>query len=183
MRPIPESRHVLAVAILAALSAAGGFLAWHDDRLSEEQYRAATAAAKRHQAELMTRDIIYGDSGVWRLQSPAFSRIYDEMMALGGHRDQLLPFRMMTGLVMMIYLCGMYALLVRQTLSWSVSVFISILSCTVMFTMGGAFWGVGPLASIQPGAICMALVPLVVLMYLKHLHEWPILIVFAAAGR
>ena len=182
MRPIPESRHVLAVAILAALSAAGGFLAWHDDRLSEEQYRAATAAAKRHQAELMTRDIIYGDSGVWRLQSPAFSRIYDEMMALGGHRDQLLPFRMMTGLVMMIYLCGMYALLVRQTLSWSVSVFISILSCTVMFTMGGAFWGVGPLASIQPGAICMALVPLVVLMYLKHLHEWPILIVFAAAG-
>ncbi len=182
MRPTPKSRHILALALLAATAAGAALLAWQDDRLSEEQYRAAAASVKRHEPALMTRDILYGDSGIWRLQSPAYARVYDLLMDLTGHRNELLPFRIMTPVVVFIYLCGMYALLLRQTLSWSVSVFMSIVSSTVVFTMGGAYWGVGSLASIQPGAICMAVAPVLVLMYLKHIEGWQILIVFAAAG-
>lgn len=182
MRPIPKSRHLPAVLLLALASAAGGYFACLDRRVSEEQVRGLTAAVRHHQGDLYAHDFAFGPDGVWQFESPAYQTIIRWIFRLTGYGDELLPARILAGIVVMIYLCGMYALLYRQTRSWSVSVFVAILSSTVLHSLGGGFWGVGSLASITPAGLCVALTPLMVLAYLWRQDTVGIWTVFGWIG-
>ena len=182
MRPIPRSRHLLAVMLLAAYAAGSGFLAMRDDRLSDLQVRLAATALKRHQPALYAHDPLLGSSEVWRTESPAFQSLLEMVLVPTGYRDPSLPFRAICGIVVMIYLCGMYALLHRQCRSWSISVFVSILSATIIYSPGDAMWGVGALSSISPPALFNAMVPLIVLAYLRYADQWRIVLVFGFIG-
>jgi hypothetical protein len=117
---------------------------------------------------------------VWRFESPAFQEALSALARLGG--DEMMPFRILTGLAVLVYLGGMYALLYWQTNSWSVSVFVSILSMTVVHTLGGGAWGVGSLASTTPAGIVTAFTPLLTLAMLHLQDKRKLPLVFAAIG-
>ena len=76
----------------------------------------------------------------------------------------------------------MYALLYRQTRSWSLSAFVAVLSSAVTYTLGRSYWGIGSLASITPPTLVLAVVPLIVLSYLRYERQWRVLLVFAFIG-
>jgi len=182
MRPIPRARHLVALLIFAGASAAAGYFAMLDDRLSSMQINIATVAAKRHNPELFPHDPVFGSSDRWRFHTPGFQTPLEMILVPTGYQDLTLPFRAMTGVVSMIYLCGMYALLYRQSRSWSISAFVAVLSSTIVYTLGRSFWGVGSLGSIVPPTALLAIVPLIVLSYLRYENQWRIVLVFAFIG-
>ena len=181
MRPIPESRHWIAAALLALAAAACTFFAWTDWRAGEEQVRALTALQKRQNPDLYRQDAVFGDSGVWQFASPAFQAALGGLAALGG--DVLTPFRILTGLAVLLYLGGMYALLYAQTKSWSVSVFVAIVSMAVVHGLGGSVWGVGSLAATTPAGLVTACAPLLALAFLRQQErQWNLVLVFGVVG-
>lgn len=189
MRPAPKARHLPALAILLVVSAFIGLLGLHDDRLSEDQERSATAALKgidqasdKQARDIMPSDGVFGQDGPWSRWSPAYRAIVRLLFGAIGHYDARLPFQVMCPFVLLLYLCGMYALLFRQTRSWATSVFVAILSSTVTTTAGGAYWGVGSLASIEPAGICIAVTPLLILLYLQYESRRGVLLVFLLIG-
>lgn len=182
MRPRPPRRHHLAIIIFAAVAITAGYFAMLDDRLSDTQVHVATAAQKRHQPELYPTDPVFGPSGLWKLHTPALQGILELTLIPTGYEDLTLPFRMLTGVSVMVYLCGMYALLYRQCKNWSIAAFVAVLSCTVVDALGGSSWGIGSLASITPAGLVRALIPLVMLSYLRYRGQWRAVLVFAFIG-
>ncbi len=184
MRPAPRSRHLLAVLVFAAVAAASGYVAAIDTRLSESQMNIASVAAKRHDKDLFSHDPVFRGhkNGLWQFQSPAFQVLMELVLVPSGYQDLTLPFRFLAGIIVMIYLCGMYALLYRQCRSWSISAFVAVLSCKIAWTVEWSYWGVGSLDSIGPAAIVKAFVPMLVLMFLRARDNWNLLLVFACIG-
>jgi len=168
--------------IFAAASAAGGYFALLDNQLSDTQVNIATIAAKRHQQDLFTHDPVFGSSELWRFHTPLNQALLEMVLVPSDYRDLSLPFRAMTGVALMIYLSGMYALLYRQCRSWSISAFVAVLSSAVTYTLGRAYWGLGSLSSITPPALVTAVVPLIVLTYLRYENQWRVMLVFAFVG-
>jgi len=153
-----------------------------DDRLSGTQVDIAAIAAKRHQTDLFANDPVLGHDRRWRFNTPAFQTPLEMMLVPTDYRDLTLPFRAMTGMLTMIYLWGMYALLYRQCRSWSISAYVAVLSSTITYTLGRAFWGVGSLASVTPQTTLTAMLPLIMLAYLRYENHWRVLLVFAFVG-
>ncbi len=182
MRPIPRSKHILAVAIFAAVAAAAGYIAMYDDYLGPSQYYIGTLALKSHDGSLYPCDPVFGGSNMWRLQSPVLPGILDMMLLPSGYQDPTLAIRVLCGVAVMVYLCGMYVLLYRQCRSWSVSAFVAILSTAVIYTFGRSTWGVGAMSVMSTWTLCLAFVPLIVLAYLQYENQWRLLLVFGAIG-
>ena len=153
MRTIPQSRHLVAGLILTAVAGAVGVAAWHDDRLSDPQHYAAAAALREADPDLFEHDPVLGPSGLWRYQSPAFGKLVGWLLVAAGGDDPSLPFRVGAGPLALVYLLGMYALLFRQTRNWSISVFVAVLSATVVDALGGSFWGVGSLSAVHTAPV------------------------------
>lgn len=175
--------------ILLATAAVGGFLAFDDPDASAEQIALATAALKRHDGTLFTHDPVYGPSGLWRLHTPIFQGVLELVLLPSGYGEPLTAFRVLAGAVIAIYLCAMYALLYHQCRSWSISAFVAVLSATVTYAPGGAFWGVGPLATIGARGLCIAFSPLIVLGLLGATdgregreQPWRLGVIFGCAG-
>lgn len=182
MRPVPQSRHLLATLLLAAAAAFYGYLAFNDDRLSDSQEYTLTGALKLLNPDLLAHDAIYGLSGLWRLESPLFQHLMLGGLELTGPEDLTLPLRWAVGPVTLVFLLGMYLLLWSQTHSWSVSVVVAIMSATVTPAIGGASWGVGSLGSITASGLVMALVPWVALAFLRFREDWRLIPLMGAAG-
>jgi hypothetical protein len=191
MRPVPRSRHLLAVVIFAAVAAASAYFASVEERLSSAQVNIAAAAVKRHDPEAFPHDPVFGESRLWLFHTPAFQSLLELVLVPTGYHDLRLPFRVMAGGVTMMFLCGMYALLYAQSRSWSVSCFVSVLSSRVIEAFGGGVWGVGSLESITPAGLCVAVYPLIVLAFARYSRprpdeppsaQWRLLLVFAAVG-
>jgi len=162
------------------------FLSWHDDRLSGEQASLACAAAKQHQGDLMPYDTVYGevnaDGKLAKLPSPVFLALMDTVLIPTGYRDLALPFRLLLGPMVLLYLCGMYALLWRQCRSSSIAVFVTVLSLTITHTFSGWFWGVGSLGSVTPQGLVIAISPLVLWAYVHFTGHKQVLLTFATLG-
>lgn len=173
MRPVPRSRHLLAVFLFAAVAALAGYLALHDQRLSSAQVNIASAAVKRHDPQTFRHDPIFGDSQLWRFHTPAVQGMLELVLVPTDYQDLHLPFRAMAGVITMVYLCGMYALLYAQCRSWSVSAFVAIVSTRLVEMLGGAYWGVGALESIAPPGMCLAALPLIVLAFVRYSRPQP----------
>ncbi len=190
MRPVPRSKHILAGAIFLLVAAASSYLAFEDTRFSDEQVYFATTAAKRHQPELYRFDSVYGNvhgvvngrGQLWRVQTPVLLAMMDMVLVPEGYRNLLLPFRLMAGAVVMVYLVGMYALLWRQTRSSSIAAFVAILSATITETFGNWFWGIGSLASITPQGLVLAVSPLLLLSYVRNAERGRVALTFGAVG-
>jgi len=183
--------------IFTAVASAGGYLAARDENFSDTQVNIATAALKRHEPDLFAADPVFGESGLWKFHTPVFQGLLEIVLVPTDYQEPMLPFRAITGVLIMVYLAGMYGLLYRQCRSWSVSAFVAVLSSTVTYALGRAFWGVGSLASISPQTFCMAAVPLVVLAFLRYsglstrrpvparargARPWRLLLVFGVVG-
>ena len=182
MRPIPRSRHLPAVLMLAVVAAAYGYAALYDSPLQTTQIHAATAALKHHNPALLEADSVFGRSGMWRLNLPVPQYLLSKAMGLTAHRDPVLPFRLATGVVALVYLTGMYVLLQTHCRSWSVSVFVAVLSSRITSVFGGAFWGAGSLGSTRPEGLCVALCPWLVLAFLHFRRHWALPVVFLTIG-
>jgi len=191
MRPVPQTRHLLAVMIFAAVAAMEGYFASIDDRLSDAQVNIATAAVKRHDPGLFEHDPILGERRLWMFHTPAFQSLLELVLVPTNYEDLRLPFRAMAGVITLVYLCGAYALLFFQTRSWSVSAFVAVLSSRVIETLGGGYWGIGSLDSITPAGLCTALFPLIVLAFARYCRpapgeppsaQWRLLLVFGFVG-
>ena len=182
MRPVPRSRHLAAVLVFAAVAAASGYMAFMDRHLSDTQIEIATGALKRQQPELFKHDLVFGEGELWRVHSPAMYGLLELSLVPTEYRDLALPFRLLAPVAVMIYLCAMYPLLYRQCRSWSISTLVAVLSSTVTFALGGSYWGVGSLGSITPRALCLPVVPLVVLAYLRYADQPRLPLVFAFVG-
>ncbi|MBN1555076.1 MAG: hypothetical protein JXA11_10040 [Phycisphaerae bacterium] len=186
MRPVPSTKHVLSVTIFLAVSVGSGYLAWKDHRLSEEQVSFATAAVKRHQPNLMQHDTVYGDvhaqGRLRQLHTPVFLSLMELSLIPTNYEDLTLPFRVGVAPFLFLYLCGMYALLWRQTRSSTISCYVAILSATVIHTFGNWFWGLGTLASITPQGLLIAVAPLLLLSYLQNAHRPQVVATFGAIG-
>jgi len=168
--------------IFLVASAAAGYFATLDDRLSSTQINIASAALKRHQPELFPHDPVFGESGLWRFQTPAVQAPLEMILLPTGYEDPTIGFKAVAGIVAMVYLCGMYALLYRQCRSWSIAAFVAVLSTAITYTLGRSYWGVGSLGSVTPSTLIMAMVPLIVLAYLRYEEHWRVLLVFAFVG-
>ena len=192
MRPIPKHRHLVAVMIFAAVAAGQGYMASLDDRLSDSQVNIASAAGKRHDPSSFAHDPVFGESKLWLFHTPAIHGLLELMLVPTQYQDLRLGFRALAGVVTMLYLCGMYALLFAQCRSWSVSAFVSVLSCRVIEALGGGVWGVGSLESITPQGMCTAVFPLIVMAFARYSRppggdrsrsaQWRLLLVFAVVG-
>ena len=183
MRPVPRSRHLLAVMVFAAVAAASAYLASMDHRLSSAQVNIATAAVKRHDPAAFPHDLVFGEGKLWLFHTPAFQSLLELVLVPTGYHNLHLPFRVMAGVVTVLYLCGMYALLFAQCRSWSISAFVAVLS--------GGDGGVGSLESMTPAGLCTAVYPLIVLGVARYSRpargepltgQWRLLLVFAVVG-
>ena len=182
MRPVPRPRHLLAAFIFALAAAAHGYLGFHDRQLSTAQVQATTASLKDHDHTLFPGDAAFGPSGLWRLNSPAFRLLLNAVSAVAGHAKPVMPLRLLIAPVVLLYLCGMYALLYGQCRSWSVSVFVALLSSAVVWSLAGAYWGVGSLQSITPAGLLVALTPLLMMAYLRWEAHLCVMLAFLFVG-
>ena len=186
MRPVPSAKHTLAITIFLLVAGLLTFLSWHDERLSDEQTSLACATAKRHQPGLLPYDTVFGevnaDGRLAKLPSPVFLALMDAVLIPTGYRDLVLPFRILLGPMVLVYLCGMYALLWRQCRSCSIAAFVAVLSSTITPTFAGWFWGVGSLASITPQGLVLACSPLVLWAYISFTGYKQVLLTFATLG-
>jgi hypothetical protein len=172
----------LAVLIFAAVSAAAAYWALHDPKISPVQVNIACAALKDHQQDLFTGDLVFGKSGLWLFHTPVLLGVLKLILVPMNYSDVILPFRLLVGPVTLLFLGGMYALLYRQTQSWSVSAFVAVVSMTVINMLGGATFGLGTLASTTPQTIFLAMVPLIILAFLNYEEHWRLVLVFAFIG-
>ncbi|MBN1942006.1 MAG: hypothetical protein JW849_01815 [Phycisphaerae bacterium] len=186
MRPVPSTKHVLSVTIFLAFAAGSGYLAWKDHRLGEEQIGFATASLKRHQPNLLNYDTVYGEvhaqGRLPQLHTPVFLSLMELSLIPTNYEDLALPFRVGVAPFVFLYLCGMYALLWRQSRSSTISCYVAVLSATVIQTFGNWFWGIGTLASITPQGVLIAFSPLLLLSYLQNAHRSQVVVTFGAIG-
>lgn len=182
MRPVPRARHLTAVLLFVGVSAIAGYFAWHDTELSDSQINIACAALKDARQDLFIGDPVFGDSGLWKFHTPIFVAILKLTLVPTDYEDLTLPFRALAGPMVLLFLGGMYALLWRQTRSWSVSAFVAVMSTAVITVVGQSHWGLGPLSTITPQTLCLAMVPLVVAAFLHYEGQWRLTLVFLFIG-
>lgn len=186
MRPPVRPRHLLAVAIFAAVSALSGYLAMIDDRIDGNQVNMLSWALKLHDDQLYAADPLFESTGFHQAIAPTFVGMTALIMKSTGFLHVLMPLRLLVMLMTAIYLCGMYALLFSQCRSWSVSIFVTILSMAVINTPGGAIWGIGPLETATPMGMCITFIPLIILLFLHFTSVapsmWWLMLVFLVVG-
>lgn len=183
MRPVPKPQHLLAALLFVAVAVLYGYQATSDARLSDSQAYLSASSLKYHDPSLFPADAIFGASRLWQVHSPALLGMLDLVLIPSGFSDMTLPFRILVAFVSLVYISSMYALVYRQCRNWSVAAFTAVLSSTVIYGVGSSYWGVGSLGSITPWAICISLMPLIVLAFLRHMHQWyRLLLVFVLTG-
>jgi hypothetical protein len=172
----------VAVFAFAAFAAMSGYLTFLDDRLTSEQANLTAAALKSHDRNLFAGDSFMSHGQAWRFHSPGFRGLVQGLLAIRSYKDGAFPFRILAGPMVMLYLCGVYALLRSQCKSWSISAFVTILSAAAAPGLGEAFWGAGSLASVTPAGLCVCLTPPIILAFLLWREYRLRLLVFLVAG-
>jgi hypothetical protein len=167
MKPHHKPHHIIAVIILSVVAGGYGFMAMYDTRLDDSQVRLSTAAMKAHDPSLYQHDGVFDDDGLWRGHSPVLLEAMKVVLSPAGYEDLTLPFRVMAPVLTLVFLLGMYALIYRQCLNWSVSVFVAILSATVTSSPGRVSWGIGPVAMVTPTGICLSVLPMLMIVFLR----------------
>jgi len=182
MRPVSRARHDLAALLFCGVAAVYVYVAWAQDEFTPAQMNAATAALQRRDPSLFGHDAVFGPDRLGRFETPAFQALLELLLVPTGYEDVTLGFRVLAPLLTLIYLGGMYALLYRQCGSWSIAAFVAILSLRVTAAPGGVQWGVGPAATVTAAGVALALVPALVLLFLRTRTSRRVLLTFLAVG-
>ena len=185
MRPVPRFKHAPAFLICLAVAILYGGLAAVDTHLDDTQITLGTAALSASSGTLFPADPLFGARTQAPIPGPAFVGALRLALPLAGG-DPVWPMRLLVGPLTLLYLLGMYGLLLRQCRSWTIAVFVAVLSSVVIETMGGATWGIGTLSSAGPAGVPLAATPLIVLGMLGTLERgrsaWHVLTIFLLVG-
>jgi hypothetical protein len=183
MRPVPRPQHLISAMIFIAVAILYGYQATYDTRLSESQVYMGASLLKNHDPSLFAADPVFGPSRLWQLHTPALQGIFDLVLIPTDFLDAALPFRILAGIIPLIFMVSMYVLLYRQCRNWSIAAFTSVLSSTIIYVIGSSYWGTGSLASVTPWTFCISVTPLIVVAFLRHIGQWHrLLVVFLLVG-
>ena len=150
--------------------------------MTDAQIGTAVNVVRSVEQDLYARDPVFGRSELWRFQTPVWQWYLREAYLATGRHDLRLPFRLLAGPLVFVYLVGMYGLLWRQCRSWSVACCVAVLSVAVVTLPGGAHWGVGSLSSMTADTVCLAVTPLLVWAFLSRAGSPAVLWVFLGIG-
>jgi len=179
MRPIPGKRHHWAVLVLLAVVAGNTLLTWRSEKVTSQQANMLAETLKRNDPSLLTHDAVF--AGRWRLYPAAWHGLMSWALDLFGRRDPIDALRVVGAGTLLVYLLAAYTLLYRQTHSIGVSVLVAVMS-TAIFSLKRPYWGLGPLATVGPRSLVLAVIPLVVLGFLRQRTRWTVAAVFLGAG-
>jgi len=179
MRPIPGKRHHWAVLVLLAVVAGNTLLTWRRDKITSQQANMLAETLKRDDPSLLGHDAVF--AGRWRLYPAAWHGLMSWALDQFGRRDPIDALRAIGAGALLVYLLSAYTLLYRQTHSTGVSVLVAVMS-TAVFSLKRPYWGLGPLTTVGPRSLYLALIPLLVLGFLRQRNRWTVAAVFFGAG-
>ena len=185
MKPVPHQRHLPAILIIAVVAGVQTYLACLDNRLAPAQVHAITAVHASGRG-LLQEDPTFGVNGLrpgGRSLSNPFQQflarlVVTDRSAVGPH----VTFGIAAGMLAMIFMSGMYVLLVRQCHVWSVAVFVAVCSLRVADALGNAYWGVGALATATGEGLFIAATPWLVVGFLRGIDRGQMVLVFGVVG-
>lgn len=184
MRPLPPKRHHWALAVLVAVVAGNTALSFRQSNITDDQANMLAEVLKRKNPALYRSDEIFGSSGpaaLWRMRLPAWQALLGGAVRLGGAGDPLNALRILGAACMLLYLLGMYLLLLRQTHNAPMAALLAVMSVAI-FSLKRPYWGVGPIFAVTPATLYLAFVPLLVLGFVQLRRRWSITGVFFLAG-
>ena len=186
MRPVPSSKHILSIVIITVISLLSGYVAFQKDSLTPEQENYAASAYKRHFPDSMPYDSLFGKVNAKgrlpQMNTPVFTALLEMSLIPTNYEDPTLPYKIGVIPFTFIFLCGMYSLLWQLCRSSTIACYTSILSMTVIPTLGHWSWGIGTLESITPAGIVIAFSPVVLISYLQNKNRLQVVISFMAIG-
>lgn len=184
MRPVPARRHHWALLALAGVVALSAFLSGHDGTLTGEQNNLLAELYKSRDPGLYPTDGLFANSAypdAWRLNLPAWNNLLYSAVQVAGADEPAGGFRLLGAAALSLFLLGMYMLIYRQTHSTSSATLGAIISMAVFFT-SRPFWGMGPLFTVTPATVYLAVVPLIVLAFMRSIRRERAAWVCLAAG-
>ena len=185
MKPVPHQRHLSAILIIAAVAGVQTTLACLDNRLGSAQVHTITAV-HASAPDALHEDPTFGANGL-RQPGRSLSSPFQRFLAWIVVTDQSgvephLAFGVVAGMLAMIFMSGMYVLLVRQCHVWSVAVFVAVCSLRVADALGNAYWGVGALATATGEGLFIAATPWLVVGFLRGIDRGQMVLVFGVVG-
>lgn len=182
MRPAPSRKHHWALLALACVVGVSAFLSGHEGPLTREQNTLLAEAYRARDSSLYASDALFGpQSQAWRLNLPAWNNLLHLAVQASGPGEPAGGFRLMGTVALSLFLLGMYLLLYRQTHSTSVATMVAIMSAAV-FTTSKPSWGMGPLFTVTPSSMYLAMSPLLVLLFMRSSRRWRVVWVFFLVG-
>ena len=184
MRPVPAKKHHWAVLVILAVVAINTLVTFRQEHVTGSQANLLAEVYKRQDPSLYSSDGVFADSGAgaaWRLHLPAWQSVLASAIDLGGPDEPINALRLLGAGMLLLYLLSMYVLLYRQTHSTSVATLVAVASMAI-FSTSRPYWGLGPIFTVTPASLYLAVVPLLALGFVRT-HKKPlVLVVFFAAG-
>jgi hypothetical protein len=182
MRPVPSRKHHWALLALACVVGVSAFLSGHEGPLTREQNTLLAEAYRAGDGSLYANDALFGpQSQAWQLNLPAWNNLLHLAVQAAGPAEPAGGFRVLGAAALSLFLLGMYLLLYRQTHSTSVATMVAIMSAAV-FTTSKPSWGLGPLFTVTPSSMYLAMSPLLVLLFMRSSRRWRVVWVFFLVG-
>jgi len=148
------------------------------DRLFDDQLNIVTLQLTEDHPENFARDPIYGGNAGDFYPSAYQSIIRwltNRFGLIGGHRIAQFP-------LMVAYLAVMYFVLYALTRSASAALLIALFSALWHDSMGGSYWGMGRMQTVQPRSLVLIWAPLLLIMAWKYRRSWMLMVVFFVLG-
>jgi hypothetical protein len=148
-------------------------LAWWANSLephvSSDHINIATMVLKGQQPELFSRDLGFSDEGTFRFYTPAYRKLIAFLATSTG--DLLTAPRILTPILVSIYLCGAYLLFFVLTQHKRASLLTAILSLPAWPTLIDS-WGLDVPKNMLPRSVFLAFVPWLTLGLIRTSHRF-----------
>ena len=175
---------------LAAILIMLGFVAWHtmvafSDPFVEnsDQVNIGLMVLKTSSPALFPRDYVFSDPQLFAFYTPAYIAFVGFLNGLTGSYDMSMA--LLVPVVALIYVSGMFALVLYLTGSIWLGVFVAVISAIPQWTIGATFWGVVGLGAMVPRALytmCLPWLFLACFALLMRDEGWRVASVALAGG-
>jgi hypothetical protein len=148
--------------------------------LVDDQITTASMVLKDQNPALYPQDPTFSD-GRYRIYIPALRAIINFATQLAGNNIEA-GHRLLVPLILFVFLCSFYILLVSLTNNPGLSALISILAALQRPIMPSTFWGVWGLSSLYARSFFLAFLPLVIWLFWRWRSSWRVVWVFLLLG-